>query len=168
MHKIRKTNGLAITTSFPQWVGDPLSATNRFLCRCGNTSYLGKRTHHPSWSTRLAIQGMVANDNRSMPAEPDLWGPATSFWAHPGIPDMWPFSWILDGLMGSPKLWFTLCVPIHTERLWSLLLWYRVQGIHDAKLPSYLQTTEADKLRVPKITLGTYSWINKGHFPVRL
>ena len=31
-----------------------------------------------------------------------------------------------------------------------------------------LQATEADQLRVPKITLGTYSQINTEHFPVRL
>ena len=36
------------------------------------------------------------------------------------------FLGMLDGLVGSPKLWLIPCGPICTERLWSLPLQYRV------------------------------------------
>ena len=77
-------------------------------------------------------------------AEPDLWDPATSIWAHPETPEMWPFLGTLDGLVGSPKSQFIPHTPICTERLWFLLLQYRVWEIQDGMVPGYLQATEAD------------------------
>ena len=43
-----------------------------------------------------------------------LWDPVTSFWAHPGTPEMWLFLGMLDGINGITEvaiypMWTTLC-----------------------------------------------------------
>ena len=42
------------------------------------------------------------------------------------------------------------------------------EGYKVVNYPVNMQTTKSNQLRVPQITLGTCSWTNKGHFPVRL
>ena len=84
MQENKNTNGLAITMSFPQWVGDlfichqwiPLQMWGHFLP--------GKR-YSPAF---LNNQSGNLRDGHELPqlhiVKPDLWDPATSFWAHPG------------------------------------------------------------------------------------
>ena len=64
-----------------------LSTTNEFLCRCGDTSYQGKR-YSPDFSNH---QSGNLRDGHEPPqlhtVKPDLWDPATSFGVHPGMPE---------------------------------------------------------------------------------
>ena len=84
--------GLALAISDPQWVGDP------FICHQWIPSQMwghflpGKRYS----SAFLSHQIGNLRDGHKLPqpkaAKPDLWDPATSFWAHPGMPEMWLLS----------------------------------------------------------------------------
>ena len=158
--KLRKTNGLAITVSFPWWVRDPFICHQQIPSQMWGHFLPGKR-YSPAFSNH---QIGNSRDGHKLPqlhaAEPDLWDPATSFCAHPRMPEMWPFSGMLNGLVGSPKSWFIPHALIHTKRLQSLLLWYRVKWIQNGKLPSYLASNWS------RLTQGTQN--NPGHLQVNI
>ena len=67
---------------------------------------------------------------------------------------MWPFSGMLNGLVGSPKPQFILHVPICTKRLQSLPLRYRVRWIQDGKLPDYLASNRSTPTQDTQDNLG--------------
>ena len=78
-----------------------------------------------------------------------------------GCQKMWLFSGMLNGLVGLPKLQFIPYAPVHTKRLWSLPLQYRV-WVDPGRWATWLAHKQLKQnwLKVPKITLGPYSGTN--------
>ena len=109
MQENRDTNELAVATSYPWWVRDlfichqqiPLQTWGHFLPR---------KRYSPAF-----LNHQIGNlrDGCELPqlhtAKSDLWDSATSFWAHPGMPENVTNTGMLNGLVGSPKSWFILC-----------------------------------------------------------
>ena len=87
MQENKDTNGLAVTMSYPQWVRDlfichqqiPMQTWEHFL---PGKSYSTAFSNHRSGNLR---DGHKPSELHT--AKPDLWDPATSSWAHPGMPD---------------------------------------------------------------------------------
>ena len=114
--KLRKTNGLAITTSFPWWVRDPIMHHQQIPLQMWGYFLPGKR-YLPAFPNH---QIGNSRDNHELPqlhaAKPDLWDPATSFWAHPGMPEMWPFSGMPNGFVGLTKVMlYPMCANLHQK-----------------------------------------------------
>ena len=127
MQENKDINGLAVTLSFPQWVAYPFIHYQQIPSQVWGHFLPGKR-YPPAF---LNHQSGDLRDSCKLPqlhtVKPDLWDPSLLFEPTQGCQKMWPFLGTLDGLVGSPKLQFIPHVPIHTKRLWSLPLWYRVQ-----------------------------------------
>ena len=93
-------------------------------------------------------------------AKPNLWDAIIpcSFWAHPGMSEMWLLLGTLGGLVGSPKLWFIQHVQIHSERLWSLPLQYRVWWIQDDELHGSVVSNQSTLTQDAQDNLGHLQW----------
>ena len=125
----KETTGFVLTTSYPWWLGVSLYTTNGLPSRLGDTSDLGKGSHWPSWTTRYGNlrdghdlpQLLLFNQTfRILPLH---------FEPTQGCQKCDRCSGTLGGLVGSPKQQFIPHAPIHSKRLWSMPLQYRVQEI---------------------------------------
>ena len=124
MQENKEKNGLAVTAFNPWWVRDPLICHQQIpLQTCGH--FLPGKRYSPAF-----LNHHIGNlrESHELPqlhtAEPDLWDPATSFWAHPGMPENMTIhgdaGWI-GGL--TPKSQFILhvqltpkdCYPCHSN-----------------------------------------------------
>ena len=92
--------GLALVMCDPWWVGNPFIHHQWIPSQMWGHFLPGKR-YSPALSKH---QTGNLRDGHKLPqpktAKPDLWDPATSFWAHPGMPEMWQFSGTLDEFSG--------------------------------------------------------------------
>ena len=126
--KIGKTNGLAITLSFPQWVVDPFICHQWIPLQMWGHFLPGKR-YSPAFSNHQI--GNSRNGHKPpqlYTAEPDLWDPATSFWAHPGMQEMWPFLGTLDELGLTKVMTYPVCANLHQT---IVVLAALIQGLRD-------------------------------------
>ena len=87
IHENKDTNGLAVTTSYPQWVINPFICHQQIPLQMWVHFLPGKRcspvfSNHQIGNLRNGHEPPQLNNPDS-----DLWDPATSFWAHPGMPE---------------------------------------------------------------------------------
>ena len=127
LQEIKVTNGLAVTASYPWWVGDPLIHHQQIPSQMRGTlptreKVLTSHLEPPEWQFKGWSWTTTAPHHQTRPL-----GSCHFFLSPPRDARKYDLSGgTLDGLMGSPKWWFIPCVPILTKRLWSLPLWYQV------------------------------------------
>ena len=161
--------GFALAASDPWLVGDPFICHQQIPLETWGHFLPGKK-YSPALSNHQ-IGNLRDSHKQPQPkaSRQDHWDPATSFWAHPGMPEMWLFLGTLDGLGGLTKV---MIYPAYANSLQRIVvLKHSDTGSDSHRVTSYLtnlQRTKAHQLKVPKITLSTYSWTNKEHFPVWL
>ena len=144
MQENKDTNEHVVTVSYPWWVGDLFIHNQQIPSQMWGHFLPGKR-YSPAF-----LNHQIGNlcDGHELPqlhtAEPDLWDPATSFWAYPGMPENVMSTGMLNGLVGSPKSWFILpapfaskdCSPCHSNT--------RSEGYRVASHLVNLQATKVD------------------------
>ena len=87
MQENKDTNGLVVTASYPWWVRDPFIHHQQIPLQMWGYFLLGKK-YSPAFSNHQIgnLRGSCKLPQLHN-AEPDLWDPTTSFWAHPGMPE---------------------------------------------------------------------------------
>ena len=144
----KDTKGLVVTASFPWQVGSlfihhqwiPLQTWGHFLP--------GKR-YSPAFSSH---QSGNLRDSHKLPwfhtVKPDLWDPATSLWAHPGMPENVTFHWDAGWIGGLTKV---MIYPMCTNSHWKIaVLVDPIWGLSGSWVASYLVTCK----QLKKTNLG--------------
>ena len=144
----KDTNGLAVTVSFPQWVGNPFICHQQITLQMWGHFLPGKRyssafSNHQSGNLR---------DGCELPplhtVKPDLWDPATSFWAHPGMPENVTFLGDDGWIGGLTKVTiYPTCINLHQK---IAVLAVLIQGSSGSRVASYLVTCK----QLKKTNLG--------------
>ena len=96
--------GLALAMSDPWWVGNPFICHQQIPSQMWGHFPPGKRYSPALLSHQIGNLRDCHEPPQPKTAKPDLWDPATSFWAHPGMPEMWPSQGMLDGSGGLAKV----------------------------------------------------------------
>ena len=111
--------GLALAASDPWWVVNPFIYHQQIPSQMRG-HFLPRKRYSPALLNHQ-IGNLRESHEPPQPkaAKPDLWDPATSFWAHPGMPEMWLFSGMLDGFG-----WLTevTIYPMCTYLLWRVVV----------------------------------------------
>ena len=134
MQENKNTNGLVVTTSFPQWVGEPFICHQQIPLQTWGHFLPGKR-----YSQALNHQIGNSRDSHKLPqlhaVKPDLWDPDTSFWAHPGMPENVTFLGDAGWIGGLTKV---VIYPMCTNLHWKIVvLATPIQSLRGYRVASY-------------------------------
>ena len=87
MQENKDTNGLVVTASYPRWVRDPFIHYQWIPSQAWGPFLPGKRYSPPFSNHQIGNLRDGHEPPQLHTAKPDLWDPATSFWAQPEMPE---------------------------------------------------------------------------------
>ena len=160
----KDTNGLAVTTSYPQWVANPFICHQRIPMQMWGHFLPGKR-YLPSFSNH---QSANLRDGCKLPqfhtVEPDPWDSTASFClfqAHPGMPENVTSLGDAGWIHGLTKVTiYPTCVDSHQK---NAVLATPIPGSSGSREVSYLASLQATKVKLSQGVQDNlrHLWLNK-------
>ena len=144
----KDTNGLVVTMSYSQWVGNPFTCYQQIPTQMWG-HFLPRKRYSPSFSNH---QNGNLRDGHKLPqlhtVEPDFWYPTTSFWAHPGMPENGTLLKDAEWTSGLAKV---VIYPTCTNLHWKIaVLATLIPGSSGSMEVSYLASLQATEVKLTK------------------